>query len=104
MNMHMWQRFNGEATAENQWSDVEISDASSWRQSCLLSYQDWSANLLQVQTLLKSGPISEGLEFNMMCDLYFRYQKGLDIGIDGSQGVYELLKTDKRAYPLFKTD
>ena len=59
---------------------------------------------LQVQTLLKSGPISEGLEFNMMCDLYFRYQKGLDIGIDGSQGVYELLKTDNRAYPLFKTD
>ena len=63
-----------------------------------MPYQDWTAQLKQIQMQI-GGPLQEYTDFDMMCIMYSRYEKGLGLEIDGSQGVNDMSKEDQRAFP-----
>jgi hypothetical protein len=69
----------------------------------LVPYQDWTALLKQRHKAI-GGPSQEYIDFDMMCNMYFRYEKGLGLEIGGSQGVHEISKEDKQAFPPFGPD
>ena len=81
-----------------RFSDIRLQDEMGMTPR-LLPYQDWTEQLRHVHTLLRSSPIPKDLDFDMTCNLYFRLEMGLSLAIDGSEGVYEFLKTDRSENP-----
>jgi hypothetical protein len=68
----------------------------------LLPYQEWTTYVLQLCELL-SIPKSDQMDYDMMCQLYFRFEKGIGLDREG-QGVCDVLRKYQRAYPPFGPD
>ena len=69
--------------------------------STLAPYQDWTKRLKR-HLRATGGPSQECIDFDMMCLMYFRIEKGMGLEIDGSQGVCDIYK--EQEFPPFGPD
>ena len=70
--------------------------------STLAPYQDWTKRLNR-HLRITGEPSQECINFDTMCLMYFRIDKGMSIEIDGSQGVCDIYK-EQQEFPPFGPD
>ena len=71
--------------------------------STLAPYQDWTERLKR--HLRTTGePSQEYTNFDMMCCMYFRREKGMGLYIEGSQGVCDVYIEEQQKFPPFGPD
>ena len=71
--------------------------------SKLAPYQDWTERPKR-HIRGTGGPSQESINFDMMCFMYFRIEKGLGLEINGSQGVCDIYKEEQQDFLPFGPD
>ena len=69
----------------------------------LASYQDWTKRLMRHLRATRL-PSQEIINFDMMCLMYFRIEKGIGLEIDGNKGVCDIYKEEPQEFPPFGPD
>ena len=69
----------------------------------LAPYQDWTKRLMQHLRATRL-PLQEIINFDVMCLMYFRIEKGMGLEIDGNKGVCDIYKEEQQDFPPFGPD